>query len=406
MHRRVGRSGRSGDDEPSSSSPPANPAEEEDLTTELNEQELATLIQTIIQSDGGTTSASAPMASQSHLMAPLATPTAAAQSSDVGSLAIQILIQILGSTTPLPWLNDASARTDDVSTSSMAGDAHVSQVCCSRSSLTRQLVKTLVERLGGMTPAPDRVREQDLTQLLQQLLAQHAPLTPSTQLSAQAPILPNYTPTNFANLTFPEDDDDDPEFVPTPSLHDVPRSPPKHSSQSVAPFGDLQLPEDDEDEDDPDYRPSQQNDLADSSAWTRAVAEVVAAPTEAAAVTDWQNRPRAEPPAVPRPIVSTEATKVRRGRPRQFTAEEAAERKRTRNREHMARTRGSKRTTDAPLEHAQGMPHQHLVLEAENRFLRAELERLREENAQLRGREEMRAYVERLQKSNHGYGGL
>ena len=37
-----------------------------------------------------------------------------------------------------------------------------------------------------------------------------------------------------------------------------------------------------------------------------------------------------------------------------------------------------------------------LVLEAENRFLRAELERLREENAKLRGREEMRAYAAQL----------
>lgn len=104
-------------------------------------------------------------------------------------------------------------------------------------------------------------------------------------------------------------------------------------------------------------------------------------------------------------VMPTETPKPRRGRPRRFTTEEAAERKRDRNRDYMARQRTTKKqrapytpessATGASVD-APGDASDRLVLEAENRFLRAELERLREENAKLRGREEMRAYAAQL----------
>ena len=78
-------------------------------------------------------------------------------------------------------------------------------------------------------------------------------------------------------------------------------------------------------------------------------------------------------------------------------------RKRGRNRDYMARQREKKQgeapslpPAPAPAPAPAAAPDERLVLEAENRFLRTELERLREENARLRGREEMRAYAARL----------
>ena len=145
-------------------------------------------------------------------------------------------------------------------------------------------------------------------------------------------------------------------------------------------FADLAFP--DEEEDDPDFLPvsSERDGLTaapSTTAWTRAMDEVM----------------------------PTETPKPRRGRPRRYTTEEAVERKRDRNRDYMARQRTTKKqrapytpessataaSVDAPRDASD-----RLVLEAENRFLRAELERLREENAKLRGREEMRAYAAQL----------
>lgn len=289
------------------------------------------------------------------------------------------------------------------------------------------MLNALVQRLGGSSAPREKVREQDLTQLLHTLLQQREP-----------------TGTTAATTSAPE---------PAPR----PAAPPPRAEAGVAHFADLTFPDDEED--DPDFMPvaTDADELAggpSASAWTRAMAEIGALPSS--------------PPAPDEP-------KTRRGRPRQFTAEEAVERKRGRNREYMARQRGKRQrakedrapppapdTTggaapsdmtasmstlpatapahgvppgvshDVPhympgslaglpalpgalgvpsgvpaLPSAQSLPSappvapaapadDRLVLEAENRFLRAELERLREENAQLRGREEMRLYAARL----------
>ena len=181
-----------------------------------------------------------------------------------------------------------------------------------------QLINVLVERLGGSSDR--RVKEQDLTHLLQTLLAQQQ------KPPAPQPMYPQPTSAHFADLAFPDEEEDDPDFLPVPSEHD---------GLATAPS---------------------------TTAWTRAMDEVM----------------------------PTETPKPRRGRPRRFTTEEAAERKRDRNRDYMARQRTTKKqrapytpessATGASVD-APGDASDRLVLEAENRFLRAELERLREENA-------------------------
>ncbi|CCV00782.1 unnamed protein product [Malassezia sympodialis ATCC 42132] len=159
---------------------------------------------------------------------------------------------------------------------------------------------------------------------------------------------PPWDPLHFADLTFPEDEDDDPDFLPL-----------SHEADELG-------------------APS-------ASAWSRAMDEVV--PTRAKR----------------RDAAAASPTKPKRGRPRQYTAEEAMARKRGRNRDYMARQREKKQgeapslpPAPAPAPAPAAAPDERLVLEAENRFLRTELERLREENARLRGREEMRAYAARL----------
>lgn len=361
------------DEEDGSSSPSALPDDEEDLRSDFlaDFDEQAFLAQLDLLNAKGPPAPPgdtvAPIAEAPRAVTPAALETYAPPSSDFYSTAIQILTHILGSSTPYPWLADGSTpRADDGSaapTWDMASSAH--PVSSSQVDLP-QLINTLVERLGGPTP-PRRVREQDLTHLLQTLLAQQGPPT----------MLPPDAPTSAPNV---------------PAAAATPPAPPAAATtrpvpQPLAPpqplhFADLTFPE--EEEDDPDFLPlSHESDeltAPSASAWSRAMEEMVPARTK---------KRDASP------------TKPKRGRPRQFTAEEAMARKRGRNRDYMARQREKKQgdtpsLAPPPVQAAPSAPEDRLVLEAENRFLRTELERLREENARLRGREEMRAYAARL----------
>ena len=236
-------------------------------------------------------------------------------------------------------------------------------------------------------------------------------------------------------------------------------------------FADIALPDEEED-DDPDFMPlaaAVDGTMPSGSAWTRAIEEVVGlhsspvsspvygsqdltldvtqspskgtraqkrlerlgmggpagmmdAPAALAphatdlfaplpAATDENAVPRGSPP------------KARPGRTRIYTAEEAAERKRARNRTYAKKQRLKRKRerlgldaaddeddsgadTSAPLA-AQAQPPEaeqraplqdEMLLDAENRFLRAEVERLQEENARLRGREQMRMYVAQMRR--------
>ncbi|WFD28166.1 hypothetical protein MNAN1_003172 [Malassezia nana] len=333
------------DDEDNSSSPSAHAEDDEDVRSDFlaDFDEQAFLAQLdLLNAQGATAPTSAPSApveAPREAPAPpgIAPSAVTSSASDFYGTAIQILTHILGSSTPYPWLSDSSTpRADDPA----PWDAHTSHVDLP------QLMNTLVERLGGQA-APTRVREQDLTHLLQTLLAQQGagsgPMVPQTPLAPAAPpsappSAPMLTqePRHFADLSFPDDEEDDPDFLPVPP----------------------------------------ENDAPSASAWTRAMDEVV--------------------PARAKRRESASPTKPKRGRPRQYTEEEAMARKRGRNRDYMARQREKKQAAPPAEQLAPPTPDDRLVLEAENRFLRAELERLREENAQLRGREEMRAYAARL----------
>lgn len=286
------------------------------------------------------------------------------------STAIQILTHILGSSKPQPWLDAGTPHPDDTASASAWEQQTDSMPMTSQAQTPmHQLINTLVERLGGHNTSSTRIKEQDLTQLLQALLAQQAqhaqhtqaPPPTAPQRVAHAPVVcPPLGPTHFADLAFPEEEEDDPDFLPVPTEQE-----------------DIPAPS--------------------ATAWTRAMEEMVT--TNA-------------------PAVST--PKTRRGRPKQYTSEEAAERKRGRNRAYMARQRTNKKqrlpyTPDttpaaaaAPETHPVAtapLPTDRLVLEAENRFLRAEIERLREENAKLRGREEMRVYAAQLGIHDQGFRG-
>lgn len=370
MRRRESARARA-DDEDGSSSPSALPEEDEDLRSDFlaDFDEQTFLAQLDLLNPRGPPAppgaTAAPIAEAPPPVAPAGHGAYAPPSSDFYGTAIQILTHILGSSTPYPWLADGhTPRADD---GAPPWDVASSPHPVSSQVDMPQLINTLVERLGGPAP-PRRVREQDLTHLLQTLLAQQgqsallppeAPAAPGVPAASPAPHAPPAAPPpvprvappeplHFADLTFPEDEDDDPDFLPL-----------SHEADELG-------------------APS-------ASAWSRAMDEVV--PTRAKR----------------RDAAAASPTKPKRGRPRQYTAEEAMARKRGRNRDYMARQREKKQgeapslpPAPAPAPAPAAAPDERLVLEAENRFLRTELERLREENARLRGREEMRAYAARL----------
>ncbi|KAL4399433.1 hypothetical protein ACI68E_003813 [Malassezia pachydermatis] len=261
----------------------------------------------------------------------------------------------------------------------------------------QQLINTLVQRLGGPSSSSHRVREQDLTQLLQTLLAQQPPSQTPSQASHTQPVSATqqnrplkYTYPASSMSVLPASSDLNAVMTQAPSSPNNAAS--TYPIPTEAHFADLTFPDDEDD--DPDFLPAS-NEADDippvpsASAWSLAMEEVAPA-----------HGTRAR-----RREASLSPMKTKRGRPRQFTAEEAMERKRGRNREYMARQRekklGSKGPVPLPTAEPRDNDKDRLVLEAENRFLRAELERLREENAQLRGREEMRAYAARMGLEGH-----
>ena len=344
---------------------------------------------------------------------PAPAPANAQQSSDFYGTAIQILTHILGSSTPLPWLASDTSRPDDPDTPGVWNVGQSPMITSGSSAQgpdLQHLINVLVARLGGSAQPPQhRLREQDLTKLLQSLLHQQQ------QQQQQAASL----------------------FATSPAVTTG------EGSRGAQGFADLNLPEEEDEDEDPDFLPlpadAQRSDAAipSNSAWTKAVQEVVgvqpaplgvpdlmgssssvpALSTSPAKATRTQKRQqleqgRHEPPAAeanepPRP------PKSRPGRLRIYTEEEAAERKRERNRKYAKRLRSQRRNERLGLTAEQDADraaspdggtaspppsavHNEMMLSAENRFLRAEVERLQEENARLRGREEMRAYVARL----------
>ena len=274
-------------------------------------------------------------------------------SSEFYSTAIQVLTHVLGSSKPHPWLSDQTlSHGEDPAlshTSTVSWDPKNSLASSPRDHAGHG-IHASIDQFGASRSEPMRDKEQDLTQLLQTLLARGPNQTASSESHPQSePVLAPPVPMPFADLAFPEDEDDDPDFMPVPS--DRGRN-------------ELAMPS--------------------ATAWTRAMEEM--APQES----------------------ETSSTKSRRGRPRQFTSEEAAERKRDRNRDYMARLRTLRRQR-RPYTPANSVDSQEssdrLVLEAENRFLRSEIERLQQENAKLRSREELRLYAAqfRMNQDHDGF---
>lgn len=274
-------------------------------------------------------------------------------SSEFYSTAIQVLTHVLGSSKPHPWLSDQTlSHGEDPAlshTSTVSWDPKNTLASSPRDQAGHG-IHASIDQFGASRSEQMRDKEQDLTQLLQTLLARGPNQTASSESHPQSePVLAPPVPMPFADLAFPEDEDDDPDFMPVPS--DRGRN-------------ELAMPS--------------------ATAWTRAMEEM--APQES----------------------GTSSTKSRRGRPRQFTSEEAAERKRDRNRDYMARLRTLRRQR-RPYTPANSVDSQEssdrLVLEAENRFLRSEIERLQQENAKLRSREELRLYAAqfRMNQDHDGF---
>lgn len=274
-------------------------------------------------------------------------------SSEFYSTAIQVLTHVLGSSKPHPWLSDQTlSHGEDPAlshTSTVSWDPKNTLASSPRDQAGHG-IHASIDQFGASRSEQMRDKEQDLTQLLQTLLARGPNQTASSESHSQSePVLAPPVPMPFADLAFPEDEDDDPDFMPVPS--DRGRN-------------ELAMPS--------------------ATAWTRAMEEM--APQES----------------------GTSSTKSRRGRPRQFTSEEAAERKRDRNRDYMARLRTLRRQR-RPYTPANSVDSQEssdrLVLEAENRFLRSEIERLQQENAKLRSREELRLYAAqfRMNQDHDGF---
>ena len=274
-------------------------------------------------------------------------------SSEFYSTAIQVLTHVLGSSKPHPWLSDQTlSHGEDPAlshTSTVSWDPKNTLASSPRDQAGHG-IHASIDQFGASRSEQMRDKEQDLTQLLQTLLARGPNQTASSESHSQSePVLAPPVPMPFADLAFPEDEDDDPDFMPVPS--DRGRN-------------ELAMPS--------------------ATAWTRAMEEM--APQES----------------------GTSSTKSRRGRPRQFTTEEAAERKRDRNRDYMARLRTLRRQR-RPYTPANSVDSREssdrLVLEAENRFLRSEIERLQQENAKLRSREELRLYAAqfRMNQDHDGF---
>ncbi|WFD49623.1 hypothetical protein GLX27_004307 [Malassezia furfur] len=326
--------------------------------------------------------------------APAPAPTPPTPAADIPGAfyaqVIQILTFVLGSNPPM--LADSAGATPRTHTWD-AHAPHAHELTPDDWKTMHNVVTLMMEHVGGTQPAPSTlVTTHELTHLLQKLMAmqradeQHHPRAPPPFASPLA-----YTPT----------------------------------ADVVQRFLTTDLAEDEED-DDPDFQPPTADPRTLSPAWRRALQDLSAAPLpplemgapaspaqatrarKRAALGDTPAPPRAASPPrtvplpplpplaadpaplAPLPPPAPEAP--RRGRRAIYTAEEARERKRERNRQHMRLKRSGARTASPPP----APPDDALVRDAEIRFLRAEVERLRAENAQLRGREEMRQYAAQM----------
>ncbi|WFD31981.1 hypothetical protein MSPP1_003023 [Malassezia sp. CBS 17886] len=374
--------------------------------------------------------------------APAAPGAAPTPPSELYSTAIQILTHILGSSTPYPWLaTDATPRPDredaprpppwDTGPHALppapppAAEPGAPQrplAAAPDSDDLQHLINTLVVRLGGSAqPTQHRVREQDLTQLLQALMEQ--------ERQRPQPVAQPMPRAGIMDLNFSEDEDeDDPDFQPSAprATHLPSQSAWSRAMEEMAPHtlsGDAHavgeiptntlLGGDARFAVGPAPAPaghtfspasaSRPRRAGDGPAYFPPLAGLsgpASPPPGAFPLSAASPAPAAGPPgasSAPAPLLRTRA-----GRTKIYTAEEAAERKRARNRQYAKQQRlkqkeqriGVGAAPDTPATPSAGPPDE-LVLEAEVRFLRAEMERLREENAQLRGREQMRAYAAR-----------
>ncbi|WFC97031.1 hypothetical protein MBRA1_003698 [Malassezia brasiliensis] len=280
---------------------------------------------------------------------------------------IQILTFVLGSNPPL--LADAAGATPRADAWD-AHDAHAHELTPDDWKTMHNVVTLMMEHVGGTQTAPSTlVTPAELTRLLQKLMAMQRA--------------------------------DEQHRAPPPFASPLAYTP---TADAVQRFLTTDLAEDEE-EDDPDFQPPTADPHTLSPAWRRALQDLTAtplppldvgAPTSPAQATRARRRaeaaraptPPAEPALAPQAPPAPEAP--RRGRRAIYTAEEARERKRERNRQHMRLKRSGARAASPPA------PDDALVRDAELRFLRAEVERLRAENAQLRGREEMRQYAAQM----------
>ncbi|KAI3614593.1 hypothetical protein CBS9595_003864 [Malassezia furfur] len=322
----------------------------------------------------------APLLSVPPVRAP--TPAAAAPAGAGGipgafyAQVIQILTFVLGSNPPL--LADAAGATPHADAWD-AHEAHAHELTPDDWKTMHNVVTLMMEHVGGTQTAPSTlVTPAELTRLLQKLMAmQRADEQHRAPPAFASPLA--YTPT----------------------------------ADAVQRFLTTDLAEDEE-EDDPDFQPPTADPHTLSPAWRRALQDLTAAPlppldvgapTSPAQATRARRRAEATraAPAPPPPLAAPLAAPAlapaappapeapRRGRRAIYTAEEARERKRERNRQHMRLKRSGARAASPPP-----APDDALVRDAELRFLRAEVERLRAENAQLRGREEMRQYAAQM----------
>ncbi|WFD45283.1 hypothetical protein MPSI1_003965 [Malassezia psittaci] len=303
---------------------------------------------------------------------------------------IQILTFVLGSNPPmLADFSEGDRNAEQLSTSY----DHVQDLTAEDWKTMHNVVTLIMEHFGSETPMPSTlVSTQELTRLLQKLMAkqQETQRPKSTTNIVQSPFA--YTPTHdvvrqFLNTEFTEEEDeDDPEFLPTvddPTLSPAWRQALQDlTSTPLPPLGST-----------PDtmQQSGKQHGREPLNSVQRnvhptlnptTIPTVLGTNPTATSTTELATALEPMRPEFP------DSDNARRGRRPMYTAEQARERKRERNRQHMRMKRSSERANNL-----RSTSEDTLIRDAEIQFLRQELERLREENARLRGREEMRQYA-------------
>lgn len=423
---RAPRASREEDEEPSS--PVGLPGEDEDA---LNNEFIASFDQTkfLRELDAYTASyvQNAPKEVQPELVLPsldtlAQLPTDAPTEIPVEfyGQVIQILTFVLGSNPPMLAESVQTPRHE-----AQWDPPDSNELTAADWATMHNVVTLIMEHFGSADRAPStRVSEQELTRLLQKLMAKQQENAQRQIHALRAlPTPPSfaYTPgysgqAHFADLVFPdEEDDDDPDFQPlhapsesawtqamrdlvaTPlAVGDTPISPAKATrarkraeaeERGAAPLPSGASPM-------PLHTPRPSGPGAMHGPSPSGVSSALPGPLAPLPGLDTSLSMSLGEPLAPLEPASPKPRK--RGRRAIYTAEESAERRRERNRQHMYNRRHG--VTAKPLPPALPPPPDQdtLVYEAENKFLRAEIERLRAENARLRGREEMRQYAARM----------